>query len=109
MILTIFGNGIVLASWLIHRPIRTPFNLLLISLAVCEFLGGAIVITFNSLHLLFNQWLLGFLGCQIFAIMGCTLLFVGSNHLVLIAVDRYMIIQYDTVYLNHRSLSSCAK
>jgi len=84
MVLTIFGNGIVLVSWLIHRPLRTPSNLLLISLAVCDFLSGAIVIPFNSLQLLFNQWLLGFLGCQAFAMMRSTLLFVDSNHLVLI-------------------------
>jgi len=109
MTLASFGNGIVLASWLTHRPIRTPSNLLLISLAVCDFLGGAIVIPFTSLQLLFNQWLLGFLGCQLSAIIGSTLLFVGSNHLVLIAVDRYMIVQYGTVYLNQRSLRSCAK
>jgi len=54
MILTIFGNGIVLASWLIYRSIRTPSKLLIL-LAVRDFLTGVIVIPFNSLQLLVSR------------------------------------------------------
>ncbi|XP_026223285.1 trace amine-associated receptor 13c-like [Anabas testudineus] len=73
------------------RQLHTPTNLLLLSLAVSDFLVGLIVMPFQ---ILFKEpcWLLGDLVCVLCNVVPCITVSASVVSMVLISVDRYVAI-----------------
>ncbi|XP_038579621.1 trace amine-associated receptor 13c-like [Micropterus salmoides] len=90
-LLTAALNLLVIISISHFRQLHTPTNLLLLSLAVSDFLVGLIVMPFQIL-LTEPCWLLGDLLCVLYYFINFTILGASVFNMVLISVDRYVAI-----------------
>ncbi|KAK2814483.1 hypothetical protein Q5P01_000396 [Channa striata] len=90
-LLTVFLNLLVIVSISHFRQLHTPTNLLLLSLAVSDFLVGLFVMPF---HILLTEpcWLLGDLVCALFYFLNFIIVYASVMNMVLISVDRYVAI-----------------
>jgi len=103
--ISILGNALVIASWIRFPSIRNPSNALLVSLASVDFLTGLITTSLAFLYGLNKSWILGQTFCVLWLLTTFIFWFVSSNHLVLIAIDRYRILVEGVPYLQRRSIS----
>ncbi|XP_026222768.1 trace amine-associated receptor 8a-like [Anabas testudineus] len=98
---TVFLNLLVIISISHFRQLHTPTNLLLLSLAVSDFLVGLIVMPFQ---ILFSEpcWLLGDLVCALYYLLPFITISASVGNMVMISVDRYVAIcdplQYPTKF-----------
>uniref|UniRef100_A0A3Q3R1D0 G-protein coupled receptors family 1 profile domain-containing protein n=1 Tax=Monopterus albus TaxID=43700 RepID=A0A3Q3R1D0_MONAL len=90
-LLTVSLNLLVIISISHFRQLHTPTNLLLLSLAVADFLIGLFVIPIQIL-LTEPCWFLGDLVCVLFYFLPCFTLLASILNMVLISVDRYVAI-----------------
>ncbi|KAM4608678.1 trace amine-associated receptor 13c-like [Polymixia lowei] len=90
-LLTIALNLLVIISISHFRQLHTPTNLLLLSLAVSDFLVGFVLMPFENI-ILGACLTLGNLMCVVNTIMVSTLIFASVGNMVLISVDRYLAI-----------------
>ncbi|XP_045912890.1 trace amine-associated receptor 13c-like [Micropterus dolomieu] len=90
-LLTAALNLLVIISISHFRQLHTPTNLLLLSLAVSDFLVGLLVMPFQIL-LTEPCWLLGDLLCPLYYFINFTILGASVVNMVLISVDRYVAI-----------------
>ncbi|XP_061580362.1 trace amine-associated receptor 13c-like [Cololabis saira] len=84
-------NLLVIISVFHFRQLHTPTNILLLSLAVTDFLVGLLLMPFEILRLT-SCWFLGDLMC---ILLGCMVYFITSASvgiMVLISVERYIAI-----------------
>ncbi|XP_026187431.1 trace amine-associated receptor 13c-like [Mastacembelus armatus] len=89
--LTVVLNVLVIISISHFRQLHTPTNLLLLSLAVSDFLVGLLVMPFQIL-LTEPCWFLGDLVCVLFNFLPFITLYASVVNMVLISVDRYVAI-----------------
>uniref|UniRef100_UPI003AAE0E87 trace amine-associated receptor 13c-like n=1 Tax=Centroberyx gerrardi TaxID=166262 RepID=UPI003AAE0E87 len=89
-LLTVALNLLVIISISHYRQLHTPTNLLLLSLAVSDFLAGLLMPT----EILFIEacWFLGDLMCALSLFAVCSIISVSVGNMVLISVDRYVAI-----------------
>ncbi|KAK2814434.1 hypothetical protein Q5P01_000477 [Channa striata] len=88
-LLTVVLNLLVIISISHFRQLHTPTNLLLLSLAVSDFLVGLFVIPFKILYTE-PCWLLGDLACVLGNIVPYITVCASLVNMVLISVDRYV-------------------
>ncbi|XP_029013466.1 trace amine-associated receptor 9-like [Betta splendens] len=88
-LLTVVLNLLVIISISHFRQLHTPTNLLLLSLAVSDFLVGVLVVPFQIL-LIEPCWFLGDLACVVCAILPFFSVPATAGNMVLISVDRYV-------------------
>ncbi|KAK2847602.1 hypothetical protein Q5P01_010601 [Channa striata] len=89
-VFTVALNLLVIISVSHFRQLHTPTNLLLLSLAVSDFLSGL-----GSMFVAHRQigcWLLGDIMCSLHGYVSSIFLSVSTGHMVLISVDRYVAI-----------------
>nr|WCQ76389.1 ultraviolet sensitive opsin 2 [Capnodis tenebrionis] len=87
-LMSCFGNGLVLWIFSTAKSLRTPSNMFVVNLAFCDFIMmfKTPIFIYNSFH---RGFAAGFLGCQIFSVMG-TLSGIGASMSnACIAYDRY--------------------
>uniref|UniRef100_A0A4W6G4R0 G-protein coupled receptors family 1 profile domain-containing protein n=1 Tax=Lates calcarifer TaxID=8187 RepID=A0A4W6G4R0_LATCA len=84
-------NSVFIVDVLNFRQLHTTTNLLLLSLAVADFLVGFLQMPVLLLH---NQgcWILGDLICAVHYFLGFLFVSVSVGNIVLISVDRYIAI-----------------
>ncbi|XP_026223293.1 trace amine-associated receptor 13c-like [Anabas testudineus] len=90
-LLTVVLNLLVIISISHFRQLHTPTNLLLLSLAVSDFLVGLIVMPFQ-IPLTEPCWLLGDLVCVLYYLITFITVCSSTVNMVLISVDRYVAI-----------------
>ena len=88
-VFTVFMNLLVIISICHFKQLHTPTNLLILSLAISDFMVGLVVIPIESIKLIESCWYFGKTFCSIFQATVFTVIFVSLYNLVLIAVDRY--------------------
>ncbi|XP_054286216.1 opsin, ultraviolet-sensitive-like [Macrosteles quadrilineatus] len=88
MIIALVGNGLVIWIFCGARNLRTPSNMFVINLALCDFMMmlKTPIFIYNSFNLGFA---LGQTGCQVFAIMGSLSGIGAAATNAAIAYDRY--------------------
>ncbi|XP_077986975.1 prokineticin receptor 2-like [Glandiceps talaboti] len=95
-ILTMFVSGIgnILLCYVIYRfrRMRTITNLLIGNLAFSDFLVAVICTPFNFFYYMNQNWPFGKVMCVLVNFIKVTSLYVSTNSLLAIAVDRYYII-----------------
>ncbi|KAK2814446.1 hypothetical protein Q5P01_000452 [Channa striata] len=94
---TVVLNLLVIISISHFRQLHTPTNLLLLSLAVSDFLVGFLVMPF---HILLTEpcWFLGDLVCVLYYCLTFITVYASVLNMVLISVDRYVAICYPLHY-----------
>uniref|UniRef100_A0A3Q3IA43 G-protein coupled receptors family 1 profile domain-containing protein n=1 Tax=Monopterus albus TaxID=43700 RepID=A0A3Q3IA43_MONAL len=90
-LLTAFLNLLVIISISHFRQLYTPTNILLLSLAVADFIVGLLVIPLQ-IFLAEPCWFLDDLVCVLFYVLVFSIINVSIGNMVLISVDRYVAI-----------------
>ncbi|KAM9346924.1 trace amine-associated receptor 4-like [Symphorus nematophorus] len=90
-VLTAVLNLLVIVSISHFRQLRSPTNLLLLSLAVSDFFVGLLVMPVEILFTV-TCWLLGDFLCALYFFLPVTLISASVGSMVLISVDRYVAI-----------------
>nr|XP_006013787.1 PREDICTED: melanopsin-B-like [Latimeria chalumnae] len=88
----ILGNFLVMYAFYSNKKIRTPPNYLIMNLAVSDFLMSVSqcpVFFVTSLH---KKWILGDVGCELYAFCGALFGITSMMTLLAISVDRYLVI-----------------
>ncbi len=97
-IITIIGNVLVMISFRVNPLLRTVSNYFLLSLAVADFILGAVSMNLYTTYILLGQWTLGSLACDVWL----TVDYVASNasvmNLLAISVDRYLSVMRPLTY-----------
>ncbi|XP_039605650.1 trace amine-associated receptor 13c-like [Polypterus senegalus] len=89
VVLTFCGNLVVIISISHFKQLHTPTNILVLSLAVADFLVGVIIMPFMLIQSVETCWYFGETVCYIYTCFLTTLTTVSVFNLVLIAIDRY--------------------
>ncbi|XP_029936818.1 trace amine-associated receptor 13c-like [Myripristis murdjan] len=91
-VLTVALNLLVIISISHFRKLQTPTNLLLLSLAVSDFLVGFLLMPGEVFRIVEACWLLGDLMCALYYYVGFVIISASVGNMVLISVDRYVAI-----------------
>ncbi|XP_070770720.1 trace amine-associated receptor 13c-like [Enoplosus armatus] len=90
-VLTIALNLLVIISVSHFRQLHTPTNILLLSLAVSDFLLGLVLMP-GVIHMRASCWFLGDLMCSLCNFVAYTITSASIGDMVLISADRYVAI-----------------
>ncbi|XP_068429065.1 trace amine-associated receptor 8a-like [Clinocottus analis] len=90
-LLTAALNLLIIISISHFRQLHSPTNLLILSLAVSDFLVGLLLMPVESL-LTETCWFLGDLMCSLYRVLDCIITTSSSGNMVLISIDRYLVI-----------------
>ena len=94
ILLSLFGNTLVILAIYRNKLLQTPTNAILCSLAVTDVLGPALRLFSLSVAMLRNRWDFGCTWCVMSSTLG---IFFGAssiNHLCLISIERCITIKY---------------
>ncbi|KAK0181981.1 hypothetical protein PV327_000156 [Microctonus hyperodae] len=91
--IALLGNGLVIWIFCAAKSLRTPSNMFVINLAICDFfmMIKTPIFIYNSFH---HGFALGNLGCQIFAFIGSLTGIGAAITNAAIAYDRYRTIAH---------------
>uniref|UniRef100_A0A8C4RPZ2 G-protein coupled receptors family 1 profile domain-containing protein n=1 Tax=Erpetoichthys calabaricus TaxID=27687 RepID=A0A8C4RPZ2_ERPCA len=98
VILTFSGNLVVIISISHFKQLHTPTNILVLSLAVADFLVGTFVMPFMTIQSIETCWYFGEKFCLIYTIVLACLTTVSMMNLAVIAIDRYLAISNPMFY-----------
>ncbi|XP_072246454.1 alpha-2A adrenergic receptor-like [Leuresthes tenuis] len=89
ILLTVFGNVMVVIAVITSRALKAPQNLFLVSLACADILVATLVMPFSLANELMGYWYFGKVWCEIH--LALDVLFCTSSivHLCAISLDRY--------------------
>ncbi|XP_070771232.1 trace amine-associated receptor 13c-like [Enoplosus armatus] len=90
-VLTVALNLLVIISVSHFRQLHTPTNILLLSLAVSDFLVGLVLMP-GVIHQKTSCWFLGDLMCSFSTLIAYTITCVSIGDMMLISADRYVAI-----------------
>ncbi|XP_056145699.1 trace amine-associated receptor 6-like [Lampris incognitus] len=91
-LLTVALNLLVIISISHFRQLHTPTNLLLLSLAVSDFLVGILLMPVEGFRFLGACWMLGDFLCALFYFVAYVITSASVGNMVLISIDRYVAI-----------------
>ncbi|XP_051780143.1 trace amine-associated receptor 13c-like [Erpetoichthys calabaricus] len=98
VMLTFFGNLVVIISISHFRQLHTPTNILILSLAVADFLVGVVVMPFMTIQSIETCWYFGEKMCIIYTLVLSGLTTASMMNLAVIAIDRYLAISNPMMY-----------
>ncbi|XP_028993616.1 trace amine-associated receptor 13c-like [Betta splendens] len=107
-VLTMTLNLLVIISISHFKQLRTPTNLLLLSLAVSDFIIGFLMLF--QMMTISGCWLLGDLMCSLYYVLACITTSASIGNMVLISMDRYVAICYPLHYpskVNQKKAQVC--
>ncbi|XP_053189048.1 alpha-2A adrenergic receptor-like [Scomber japonicus] len=103
ILLTVFGNVMVVIAVFTRRALRPPQNLFLVSLACADILVATSVMPFSLANELMGYWYFGKVWCEIH--LALDVLFCTSSivHLCAISLDRYWSVTQAIEYNQRRT------
>ena len=108
VILTLFGNTVVICSVVMFRQMRSLTNYFVLSLAVADIFVALLVMPFGIYNLNTNlRWELGSIVCKLASCLDVMMTSTSILHLSCVAMDRYIAICCPFFYhqiMNRRTL-----
>nr|XP_055042980.1 trace amine-associated receptor 3-like [Misgurnus anguillicaudatus] len=92
ILVTVFGNLLIIISISYFKQLQSPTHLLVQSLAVCDCLLGLLVMPYSMMRSVEGCWFLGDVICKVHSSLDSTLCICSLIHLSLISIDRYLAI-----------------
>lgn len=89
MVMTLFGNSLVILAILKHKPLNKVQNYFLVSLSAADLCVALLVMPFHVVKFILGKWVLGNVMCHLWLtcdVMCCT---ASILNLCAIALDRY--------------------
>ncbi|XP_046730050.1 trace amine-associated receptor 13c-like [Silurus meridionalis] len=106
VLLTVCGNLLVIISVLHFKQLHTPTNMLVLSLAVSDFLVVAFVIPPMLIRSLQSCWIFGRIFCIVLYLIAGFLTSLSIYNVALISVDRYLALSHPFFYTNTISVGA---
>ncbi|ESO01392.1 hypothetical protein HELRODRAFT_81881, partial [Helobdella robusta] len=103
ILITILGNILVCTAVAIVRKLRTPSNLLIVSLAVSDLLVALLVMPFALVYEAKGCWIFGQTACDVWTSLDVFLCTASILNLCVISVDRYFVITRPFQYAMKRT------
>ncbi|XP_026781705.3 trace amine-associated receptor 13c-like [Pangasianodon hypophthalmus] len=100
VLLTVCGNMLVIISVFHFKQLHTPTNMLVLSLAVSDFLIGTFVMAPMLIWSIESCWIFGRSFCIGFLLIAGFLTILSIYNVALIAVDRYSALSNPFLYTN---------
>ncbi|XP_030419704.1 melanopsin-like [Gopherus evgoodei] len=88
----VIGNLLVLYAFYSNKKLRTPPNYFIMNLAVSDFLMSASQAPICFINSLRKEWILGEIGCDLYAFCGALFGITSMMTLLAISIDRYLVI-----------------
>ena len=98
IVATIIGNVMVCAAVCVVRKLRTPCNVLIISLATADLLVACLVMPPATVYEIVGSWIFGSELCDVWTCLDVLLCTASILNLCVISVDRYLAISRPLVY-----------
>ncbi|XP_049334330.1 trace amine-associated receptor 13c-like [Astyanax mexicanus] len=105
VLLTVFGNLLIIISVCHFKQLHTPTNMLILSLAVSDFLVGALVIPISLIWTIETCWIFSREFCIYLILTSYFLTSTSIYNVALIAVDRYFALSNPFLYTNKASVN----
>ncbi|KAI5086576.1 trace amine associated receptor 14g, partial [Silurus meridionalis] len=108
VLLTVCGNLLIIISVLHFKQLHTPTNMLVLSLAVSDFLIGALLMPSILILTIESCWIFGRFFCTFFLLISGVLVIVSIYTIALISVDRYLALSHPFLYtkiISRRTMS----
>ncbi|XP_028654804.1 trace amine-associated receptor 4-like [Erpetoichthys calabaricus] len=108
ILITVFGNLLVMISISHFKQLHSPNNVLVLSLANTDFLLGLLVLPFSTMRAVETCWYLGSFFCRLHTTIDLLLCTVSIYHLCFIAIDRYYAVcdpLHYTTKINYKVIS----
>ncbi|KAM9496724.1 trace amine-associated receptor 13c-like [Clarias gariepinus] len=99
VLLTACGNLLVIISVFHFKQLHTPTNMLVLSLAVSDFLSGIFVLPLMLIWTIESCWIFGSDFCTIYWLIN-SLITISVYTIAQIAVDRYLAFSNPFLYVN---------
>ncbi|XP_076872286.1 trace amine-associated receptor 13c-like [Brachyhypopomus gauderio] len=106
VLVTVCGNLLIIISVCHFKQLHTPTNMLMLSMAVSDFLIGALVMPPTLLQMIESCWIFRRVFCAWYLLTAYFLTSVSIYNVALIAVDRYFALCNPFLYTKTVSVST---